>query len=253
VNNAQTGGHGSQVRSNGTQARLNRLQSRLNNTHARLNNSSTRSAQAASASANRNHAAGTLNPSTTASLNATRPSFGSTYTYGSGAAARHYRAYGYGNGYRNRSYGSRYGYGRSQGNNRGIVSRLRSVHSSLARIDHDYQGHRVRAMRSIAMAIRQLSHRSMGFGRAGFASGMNNGLGAGMGRGLRQIGVGGGGVRGQVMPQAQSDARMSRALRTLQGIGMQLGNQGSNSMGHRQALGHIQHASQELNTALSIR
>ena len=59
-------------------------------------------------------------------------------------------------------------YGRSQGNNRAIVSRLRSVHSSLARLDHDYNGHRVRAMHSISMAIRQLSHRSMVYSGVGF-------------------------------------------------------------------------------------
>ena len=55
-----------------------------------------------------------------------------SYTYGTGNGARNYRAYGYGNGYRNRGYGRGYGYGRSQGTNREVVSRLRSVHSSLA-------------------------------------------------------------------------------------------------------------------------
>ena len=55
------------------------------------------------------------------------------------------------------------------------------------------------------------------------------------------------------MPQAQSDARMSQALRNLQGIGMQLSNQGSDTMGHARALGHVQQAIHELNVALSIR
>ena len=55
------------------------------------------------------------------------------------------------------------------------------------------------------------------------------------------------------MSQAQSDARMSQALRNLQGIGMQLTNQGSSTMGHGRAIGHIQQAMHELNTALSIR
>ena len=86
-----------------------------------------------------------------------------------------YRAYGYGSGYRNRYYGRRYGYGRSQGYNRAIVARLRSVQMQLARIDHDYQGHRVRAMHQVSMAIRQLSHRSMIYSGVGFAPGMNNG------------------------------------------------------------------------------
>jgi hypothetical protein len=128
---------------------------------------------------------------------------------------------------------------------------------SLARLDHDYQGHRVRAIHAISMAIRQLSHRSMVYRGVGFSSGMNNGasrgMGAGMGRGMRQNGLGGGGRRGQVMPQAQSDARMSQALRNLQGIAMQLSNQGAHTMGHGRALGHVQHAVHELNVALSIR
>ena len=55
------------------------------------------------------------------------------------------------------------------------------------------------------------------------------------------------------MPQAQSDARMSQALRTLQGISMQLTNQGSSTMGHARARGHVQQAVHELNVALSIR
>jgi hypothetical protein len=178
--------------------------------------------------------------------------FPNTYTYGTGNGARNYRAYGYGNGYRNRGYGQGYGYGRSQGTSRAIVSRLRSVHYSLARIDHDYQGHRVRAMHSVSMAIRQLSHRSMGYSGSGFSSGMNNGRAMGM----RQRGGGinnGGARRRQPMSQAQSDARMSQDLRILQGINMQLGSQGSFTAGHGRAGGHIQHAIHELNVALSIR
>ena len=185
------------------------------------------------------------------------------YTYGLGSGARRYRAYGYGSGYRNRYYGSGYGYGRSQGMNRGIIMRLRSVHASLARLDHDYQGHRARAMHAISMAVRQLSHRSMGYSNVGFAPGMNNrlgmaqgmGMGIGQGQGQRRsaLGGGGGGRNGVRMPQAQSDTVMSQALRNLQGIGMQLGNQGTDSMGHGRAMGHIQQAVHELNVALSIR
>jgi hypothetical protein len=187
------------------------------------------------------------------------------YTYGTGSGARAYRAYGYGSGYRNRYYGAGYGYGRSQALNRGIVARLRSVHASLAQVNQNYQGHRVQAMRSIQTAIRQLSHRSMMYNTGGLASGTNNGLGMGLGmgnvrgvgnvQGVRRTGLGGGaGVGGgQPMTQAQSDARMSQALRNLQGISMQLGNQGYNSMGHAGAQGHIHQAIRHLNVALSIR
>jgi hypothetical protein len=173
------------------------------------------------------------------------------YTYGWGPGARSYRPYGYGSGYRNRYYGRNYGYGRSQGYSRAIVSRLRSVHANLARIDHDYQGHRVRAMQQISMAIRQLSHRSMFYRGMAFNSGLNNGQGMAM----RRMGLNGaGGARGGMrMSQQQSDARMMQALRTLQGISMQLNNQGNFTMGHGRASGHIQYAVHELNVALSVR
>ena len=111
-----------------------------------------------------------------------------TYTYGYGNGAQNYSAYGYGNGYRNRQLRE---VTAMAGPRETIVRSLhgcRSVHSSLARIDHDYQGHRVRAMHAVSMAIRQLSHRSMGYSGSGFSSGMNNGRAMGM----RQ---GGGGVR----------------------------------------------------------
>jgi hypothetical protein len=197
--------------------------------------------------------AGTANPAVTASINARRGLLGSSsslgYTYGAGSTARRYRAFGYGSGYRNRSYGAGYGYGRSQGINRAIVARLQSVHAQLARLNQDYQGHRSRAMHSITMAIRQLSHRSMVYSGVGFAPGMNDGMGVGMRRSM----LGGAGRGGQRMPQTQSDAVVSHALRSLQGIGMQLTNQGSYNMGHARARGHVGHAINELNLALSIR
>ena len=146
------------VNNAGTQARINNNWARTNaqtRTHAQTRANITNSR------ANLAATTGTGNLATTAALNTTRGMANgvspNTYTYGYGNGARRYQAYGYGNGYRNRRYGSGYGYGRSQGNNRAVVSRLRSVHASLARIDHDYQGHRVRAMHAISMAIRQLS------------------------------------------------------------------------------------------------
>ena len=208
---------------------------------------------------------GLSRPGAASIMGTTRTSTGAvpaTYTYGTGQGARPYRAYGYGSGYRNRRYGNNYGYGRSQGNNRAIVGRLRSVHSSLARLDRDYQGHRVRAMHAVSMAIRQLSHGSMGNrGGGGFGVSMmgNNGQGRGMGMGMGQRQAGGGAngagngnrQRGN-LSQAQSDARMSQDLRILQGINMQLGNQG-NTMSHQRASGSVQRAIHELNVALTIR
>ena len=187
---------------------------------------------------------------------------GNAYTYGSGSGARPYRAYGYGSGYRNRYYGRRYGYGRSQGNNRAIVSRLRSAQMQLARIDHDYQGHRVRAMHQVSMAIRQLSHRSMIYSGVGFAPGMNNRMGMGMGMGRGGMGgraglgnAGGNGGRGGAgrMTQAQSDARMSHSLRTLAGSEHAARQSVERDERACAARGHVMQAVRELNVALSIR
>jgi hypothetical protein len=238
-----------QSHANRTPARSGHALARVNSTPAPVNNTPNEPASPA--------LGGTVTPSTTATPNARRNLYGGnalgTYTYGYGPGASRYRAYGYGRGYRNRYYGGGYGYGRWQGNNRAIVARLRSVHASLARLDHDYLGHRVRAMHAISMAIRQLSHRSMVYSGVGFAPRLNNLAGAGMGMGGRRSVLGGAGRGGPRLPQAVSDARMSQALRNLQGIGMQLANQGNQSMGHGRALGHIHWAIRELNVALSIR
>jgi hypothetical protein len=269
VARAQTRASNVQVRTNNAQAHAYNAQAHATNAMTRSTYAQTR-ANLATAAARRQATTSALNSSTTGVSNTTGTTSGSLspyhYTYGTGNGARAYRPYGYGSGYRNRSYGRGYGYGRSQGYNRALVGRLRSVHSSLARIDHDYQGHRVRAMHAVSMAIRQLTHQSMVYNGVGFG-GMNNGQGMGMnngqgmrmnngqGMGMRQAGLGAGGRRSQLtnMTQAQSDARMSQALRTLQGVNMQLNSQGTNTSGHAWVGGHIQRAIQELNIALSIR
>jgi hypothetical protein len=222
-------------------------------------------ARANLAPAHTNHAAGTLSRSATlgatkaaaaarghTTLAAARRVHPYLYTYGHGLRARHFRALGYGLGFRHHYYRGLYAYGRFQGVSRALVARLRSVHASLARIDRDYQGHRVQAMQAIAMGVRQLSHgsMSMGYRTMGFARGGTNRLALGM----RRVGLGPGGAsRGPLMPQAVSDARMGRALRTLQGISMQLSSQGYGNMGRARASGYVQHAMQELYVALSIR
>jgi hypothetical protein len=111
-------------------------------------------------------------------------------------------------------------------------------------------------MHAIAMAVRQLSHRSMIYRGSGFASGVNNGRD---GLGMRMAGLGNGNANGlgvrrnQPMSQAASDARMGQALRGLQGVHMQLAHQASYTTSHARARGHVQGAIRELNLALSIR
>jgi hypothetical protein len=180
------------------------------------------------------------------------------------------------------SYGTRYAMANQ--NIRSIVNRLRQTHATLARVSHTYQGHRVQAMHAISRAVQQLTHRgsttsgmnamgmnAMGMNRNG-ANGLGgnalmgangaNGLGAnganGLGanaQGLRNragAGVGGGAGRTQTMSQAQSDARMQRALRNLQGVHTQLTAQGSTA-NHVRARGSVQTAMRELHVALTVR
>jgi hypothetical protein len=176
-----------------------------------------------------------------------------SYSYGSGTNARRYTANGYGHGSRNRS--SSRGYGRSQGNSRALVSRLRSVHTSLARLDHDYRGHRANAMHSISNAIRSLSHRSSSMVANGNMNRNNgNNLNGNNGRNRNVANNNNNGQRNR-MTQAQSDARMSQALRTTQGIHMQMTNQSSNSSsnGRNVAHRHVLRAISEMHTALAMR
>lgn len=119
---------------------------------------------------------------------------------------------------------------------RGIVSQLRSVHSSLARLDHDYHGNRVRAMHSISTAVRHLSHSSSGSMRP---------LNVGM-RGIHH------GSGTHHLPQAQSDARIRMASHRLNLIAGQLQAHGSSSR-HYRALGSMQQAQHFLTVALQVR
>ncbi len=170
----------------------------------------------------------------------TRQSMQRQRTYRPGPQPRRGRTYAYRPGvrqYRGNSYSNR-----SATNNRStrlLVSRLRSTRTSLARLDHDYKGHRVKAIHAISRAVSQLSHTSSR------RTGMNN---AG-GRGRQNV------VANQnhkPLPQAQSDARMRKAAQSLGAVNQQLSTQGRTTS-HAQALGSVQLAMRELSTALTIR
>jgi hypothetical protein len=187
-------------------------------------------------------------------------SFTASGTVGPGQVLTPYR-YGTGRmrGYANRprywtnrgySYGNRYAMANQ--NIRLIVNRLRQTHAMLARIDHDYQGHRVQAMRAISRAVQQLTHqRATTYGIS--AMGMNGpGVNALSLRNRAGAGVRVGAARVQPMTQGQSDAHMRRALRNLQGVHTQLTAQGSTA-NHWRARGSVQRAMRELNVALNVR
>jgi hypothetical protein len=170
--------------------------------------------------------------------------------------ARRYGGYNY----RPRYYasGRRYTGSTTSRADRMVISRLRSAHANLARLDHDYQGHRVQAMHHISMAIRQLSHRSMMSQGTGFSARMT---------GMQRNGNGnvngnrnGNGMR---LTQAQSDSRMRHSLLMVTGAGQMLSQQanatnasyvtsGANT-GRYRAYGYIHMAANSLNTALRVR
>lgn len=143
------------------------------------------------------------------------------------SGVRRYRGYGY-----SRRYAT------SNQNLRSIVQRLRSTHSSLARLDRDYGGHRLRAMSSISRAVRQLSHRSIGRSR-------NQNGRAIAGRNRANVAI-------RPVSQVQSDSRMRQALQTLQGVHGVL-TSSATMPSHFYASGSIRRAMRELTLALHVR
>jgi hypothetical protein len=161
-------------------------------------------------------------------------------------------------------------------NNGQMISQLHATMRLLAQADHDYQGHRARAMHEIGTAIRHLepatarrnqpnpalAYLSAGNGngngnangngngiRNGNGNGSGNGTGNGNGNGTR---AGGGAGPKNRMPQAASDAHLRNALQSLSTMQAELANFGS-APNHVRAHAAVQSAIQELNVALNIR
>jgi hypothetical protein len=127
-------------------------------------------------------------------------------------------------------------------NNGQLVSELHSTMLLLAQAQHDYQGHRVRAIHQIGNAIRTLEPASVRRNQANAASSIANiGNANGTGAGNKNR-----------MPQATSDGHLQTALQRLNTIENQLTNFGSTSH-HARARLDVQKAIQELNLALNIR
>jgi hypothetical protein len=126
-------------------------------------------------------------------------------------------------------------------NNGPVISHLNSTLATLAKADHDYSGHRVKAMQHVNTAIRHLEPASVRNNQPNLATLYNNNSGnSGTGTGKK------------TMPQATSDKHLKNALQSLNSIGNYISNNGT-ATNHAQALKSVQQAIQELNTALSIR
>jgi hypothetical protein len=125
-------------------------------------------------------------------------------------------------------------------NNGQVIAALRSAMSLLAQADHDYQGHRARALGHVGTAVRHLEPAAVRRNQPNPAMAFQNaGNGAGAGK-------------KNAMPQATSDAHLRNAMQQLNAVHTQLTNFGS-TPNHARARGSVQNAIQELNIALNIR
>jgi hypothetical protein len=128
-----------------------------------------------------------------------------------------------------------------------LVSTMHSTLTHLNKADHDYNGHRSRAMHEINTAIRHLGLQNgqsnsgiASLAQSGNANGTNTAIRAGTGTGPK-------------VPQATSDTHLREAQKSLQGIDSRMNINGVNPHSFTQAKASVQNAIRELNLALNDR
>ena len=152
-----------------------------------------------------------------------------------------------------RNPGTNRGYGKSgmnrvnaNQNNTAVLTALNSSLTTLANAEHDYNGHRVRAMHEVSAAIRHMQPAGSRAVNPGITPGASARVLAGFGAG--------GNVPRPRMPQATSDAHLRDALRSLSTIQTRMNTQGqAGNRNHVQARSSVQRATQELRLALNVR
>jgi hypothetical protein len=110
--------------------------------------------------------------------------------------------------------------------NTNAVTVLHQVHGLLATANHDYDGHRAKAVHHVSQAIHELGGTHKGTNKGANANANGNGPA------IRE-------------PQAQSDAQLQQAIQLLNGLQGQVAN--------AKAAEHLKEAIAELNTALKIK
>jgi hypothetical protein len=160
------------------------------------------------------------------------------------------------------------GYGANSamnGMNGPILNQLRTAYTTLANANHDYQGHRARAMHYVGSAIHSITPSTLRSNQANLNGNLGQGnltgnVGGNLnGKNLTATALntpkgnaGNGNVNANVVPQTTSDAHLRTALQTLNTVQTQLANTGA-ARHHARTRISVQHAIQEINTALSIR
>jgi len=134
-----------------------------------------------------------------------------------------------------------------------LVTELQTTKNLLQNADHDYQGHRARAVHHVGAAI----HALLGQQNTQ-TSGVKNTTANAQGGNPQRVNPQPGNAQGRnpqggnnPLPQAVSDAQLQKAIQQLQIIHQQMTTTSGKNHGH--AAGHIQNAIGELNTALKIK
>jgi hypothetical protein len=118
---------------------------------------------------------------------------------------------------------------------RELIAELNTIHLAIRSANHNYKGHRAKAMTEVNRAVRQLAR------DAGKKMGKAKGMRGGPGKGKKNA-----------LPQAESDALLRNAKRALAGVLSQLS--ALPASGHRtSAAKHIKHAMEQLDKALAVR
>jgi hypothetical protein len=117
-------------------------------------------------------------------------------------------------------------------NNAAVLATLHQVHTLLETADHDYDGHRAKASEEVKHAIHEL----------GGSHHHNTAIHAA----IHIAGAVANGGNKMKMPQAQSDAQLKQAAQLLSTLGGHVPNT------HKAAT-HLQHAANEISTALQIK
>lgn len=135
------------------------------------------------------------------------------------------------------------------------ASTLHSTMTRLNQAEHDYNGHRARAIHEISTAIRHLGTQAgqsntgnTGPAHSGNANGTNTAT-----RTATGTGTGTATGSGQKLPQAMSDAYLREAQQSLVSLESQMNTNGINSHSFTQAKSSVQNAIRELNLALIDR
>jgi len=132
------------------------------------------------------------------------------------------------------------------GSDHHVVTELKSIKHLLEKADHDYKGHRLKAVEEIGGAIHALEHGKHGHHPTALTQ-------AGNGKSEKGTGEKGTGGKGPGLkePQAESNKQVSEALKALEGVYRHLEREGHGEH-HKHAAELIHKAIGQLKEAIKV-